>query len=300
MRLLPSLSVLRSFEAAAKHESFTRAAEELRVTQGAISRMVRELETHVGVTLFRPEGRGVSLTEAGRNLAQNLHDDLERLRVTIGNASAAGEEMRTLSIGVLPTFGARWLAPRLAKFRKKHPNIEFALYSRSQPFDLGREGIDLAIHFGRENWVDGTLTKFCPEDLVAVASPLIVEGSRAPEPAHIQSMPLLHLRTRSEAWPAYYETLGLATETARRGATFDQFSAMIAAATHSLGAAIVPTYLIEAELAEGSLVVLGQPKCPGDMYYVVTPRGISNPDAAQFRDWIVAEARSKTLNSSLG
>ena len=110
---LPSLSVLRSFEAAARHQSFTLAAQDLRVTQGAVSRMVRELEGLVGVALFRPAGRGVALTEAGRTLSERLHGDLDRLRQTMRNASAAGDGMQMLSIGVLPTFGSRWLAPRL-------------------------------------------------------------------------------------------------------------------------------------------------------------------------------------------
>ncbi|KMW59361.1 Transcriptional regulator, LysR family [Candidatus Rhodobacter oscarellae] len=296
---LPSLSALRSFEAAAKHQSFTRAAEELRVTQSAISRMVRELEAAVGVALFRPAGRGVSLTEAGRNLAGPLHNDLERLRQTMQNASAAGDGMRTLSVGVLPTFGSRWLAPRLARFRASHPDIEFALHSRPEPFDMAHDGIDLAIHFGRKEWVDGTLTELCLEDLVVVASPVMSERFGIKAPVDLKDMPRLHLQTRANAWEVYFDSLGLPTGMARRGTLFDQFSTMIAAAIHGLGAAIVPTYLIEAELAQGTLVDLGQPQCPGDVYYVVTPKGVANPDAAQFRDWMIAEARSSTRKRAL-
>lgn len=299
MQHLPSLSVLRSFEAAAKHQSFTRAAEELHVTQGAISRMVRELEGAVGVALFRPAGRGVALTDAGRSLAEQLHGDLNRLRLTMQNASAAGDGMRTLSIGVLPTFGSRWLAPRLARFRAVHPDIEFALHSRSEPFDMARDGIDLAIHYGRKEWVDGTLTELCPEDLVVVASPVMAERYEITAPSDIKAMPLLHLQTRANTWEVYFDGLGLSPGVARKGTVFDQFSTMIAAAIHGLGAAIVPTYLIEAELAQGTLVVLDQPESPDDMYYVVTPKGVANPDAAQFRDWIIAKARSSTRKRAL-
>ena len=296
---LPSLSLLRSFEAAAKHQSFTLAAEELRVTQSAVSRMVRELEAIVGVTLFRPAGRGVALTEAGRNMADQLHADLDRLRRTMRNAGAAGDRMQTLSIGVLPTFGSRWLAPRLASFRAEHPKVQFALHSRSEPFDMAREGIDLAIHFGRKEWIDGALTELCPEDLVAVSSPLLAERYEVSSPTDLIRMPLMHLQTRSTSWPVYFDGLGLDADQARQGALFDQFSTMIAAAIHGLGAAIVPSYLIEAELAQGTLVVLGRPKRSDGMYYVVTPRGIANSTAAQFRDWMVAQASATSRKRAL-
>ncbi|SMX30486.1 Glycine cleavage system transcriptional activator [Pelagimonas phthalicica] len=294
MEHLPSLSSLRSFEAAAKHQSFTLAAEELHMTQSAISRMVRELEATIGVTLFRPAGRGVALTDAGRALADQLHGDLDRLRGTIRNASAAGDTRRLLSIGTLPTFGSRWLAPRLTRFRASHPQVEFALHSHPAPFDLIGEGVDIAIHFGRKEWVDGTLTELCPEDLVAVASPLMADRHEVTQPTGLARLPLLHLSTRPNAWRVYFDALGLPLDTVRQGTLFDQFSAMISAAIHGLGAAIVPSYLIEAELAQGTLVILGRPACEDDRYYVVTPRGVANPLAAQFRDWLVAEARAST------
>ena len=296
---LPSLSLLRSFEAAAKHQSFTLAAEELRITQSAVSRMVRELEAIVGVTLFRPAGRGVALTEAGRNMADQLHTDLDRLRQTMRNAGAAGDRMQTLSIGVLPTFGSRWLAPRLADFRAEHPKVQFALHSRAEPFDMAREGIDLAIHFGRKEWIDGALTELCPEDLVAVSAPLLAERYDVSTAADLIRLPLMHLQTRSTSWPVYFDSLGLAADHARQGALFDQFSTMIAAAIHGLGAAIVPSYLIEAELAQGTLVVLGSPKQSDGMYYVVTPRGVANPIAAIFRDWMVGQARATSRKQAL-
>lgn len=299
MSHLPSLSVLRSFEAAAKHQSFTLAAQELHVTQGAVSRMVRELEGLVGVSLFRPAGRGVVLTEAGRTLADRLHGDLERLRQTLRSTSAAGEAGQTLSIGVLPTFGSRWLVPRLARFRASSPKTELVLHSRAAPFDLAREGIDVAIHFGRREWVDGSLTELCPEDLVAVASPLLTERHEILRPTDLHRMPLLHLQTRDNTWQVFFDSLGLAPDRARQGALFDQFSTVIAAAIHGLGAAIVPTHLIEEELSQGTLIVLGRPACPDDMYYVVTPKGLTNPVAARFTDWIVAEARQSSRKRAL-
>ncbi|MEM0948597.1 MAG: LysR substrate-binding domain-containing protein [Pseudomonadota bacterium] len=296
---IPSLSVLRSFESAAKHSSFTRAAEELRVTQSAISRMVRELEALVGVPLFRPAGRGVALTDAGKNLAQKLYGDLDRLRQTVRNARAAGEGRQTLAIGVLPTFGSRWLAPRLQHFQAEHPSIHIAIHSRASPFDLAREGIDVAIHFGRKEWVDGTLIELCPEDLVAVASPAMAERYEIKRSHDLVRMPLMHLHTRDTAWSVYFDHLGVPLERARQGALFDQFATMINAAIHGLGAAIVPSYLIESELAQGTLVVLGRPESSEDQYYVVTPRGLANPAATAFKNWIVAAARVSSRKRSL-
>lgn len=292
---LPSLSVLRSFEAAAKHQSYTQAAEELRVTQGAISRQVRELETIVGVTLFRKAGRGVALTEAGRNLAARLQGDLDRLRQTVAYASAAGDGARTLSIAVLPTFGARWLAPRLPRFAARQPRAQLAFHSRGEPFDLAREGIDLAIHFGSADWVGGTLTPLCPEDLVAVASPLLADRYEVERPEDSLRLPLLHLSSRATAWQDYFSGLGLVPDGALQGALFDQFSTMIAAATHGLGAAIVPTYLIESELAQGTLIILGQPAGSEGMYYVVRPRDVENPLAESFAAWVCEEAQASSL-----
>jgi LysR family glycine cleavage system transcriptional activator len=120
---LPSLSVLRCFEAAARHESLTAAAEELGLTQGAVSRQVKELETRIGTPLFRREGRGVRLTEAGRALAGPLGNDLERLRRTVHRGIAAGGRTRLLTLAAPPTFAARWLVPRLQDFRSRHRSI---------------------------------------------------------------------------------------------------------------------------------------------------------------------------------
>lgn len=289
--MLPSFAVLRSFEAAAKHQSFTAAAEELRISQAAISRQVRELEEIIGTQLFRKEGRGVVLTPAGAALARDLHAGLDRLRGIVDRARGAGEAGQTLTIAVLPTFSSRWLARRLPRFRALHPNVQLILKSRSEPFDLVREGIDVAIHFGAPEWIGGRHATLCPEALLAVAAPAMIEEASLTEARDATRLPLLHLMTRRTAWPAYFEHLGLDPGPAYRGDVFDQFSAMIGATMAGLGAAIVPSYLIEAELAQGTLVPFGQPDPGGGMYYAVTPNTVSNPLAQSFCDWIAQEAR---------
>lgn len=292
--MLPTFAVLRSFESAAKHQSFTAAAEELRISQAAISRQVRELEGLIGHQLFRKEGRGVVLTDAGGALAKELHHGLDQLRRVIHKAQVGGDAAQVLTIAVLPTFSSRWLAPRLPRFRALWPDVRLIVTSRAAPFDLLREGVDVAIHFGAADWIGGKHAPMCPEALVAVASPLMMEEGAVTRPADGCRLPLLHLASRRTAWPAYCEQLGLEASGAYIGDVFDQFSAMIGAAIAGLGAAIVPRYLVEAELAQGTLVAFGQPDARGGMYYAVTPSGVTNPIAQSFCHWIAEEARWST------
>lgn len=292
--LLPSTSVLRSFEAAAKHQSYTVAAEELHVTQGAISRQIRELEAMLGITLFRREGRGIALTDAGRSFADRLAPDLERLRQSMTLARAAGAGGKMLSVAVLPTFATRWLVPRLPKFQKQYPDVELAFHSRSEPFDLAAEGIDIAIQFGRQEWSGITLAELCPEDLTVVASPDLVARLQVETDKDIIRLPRLHLLSRRNAWANYFADMGVTRDQISQGTLFDQFSTMIAATLHGMGAAIVPSYLIETELERGTLIELGRPKAQDQTYFVATRAGEVNLLAESFKTWIRREARSSS------
>ncbi len=284
---LPSLAVLRCFEAAAKYESFTAAAEQLALTQGAVSRHIKELEEQVGAPLFRREGRGVRLTDAGRNLANELFDDLARLRRTISHAVAAGSSTQLLTIAVLPTFGSRWLMPRLPGFKIGRDDLELVVYSRSEPFELFDSGIDLAIHSGSDEWPGAKLTPLCPEGLVAVAAPQLINKFGAKEPKDLFEMPLLHMSSRPLLWENFRQTLPGVDRPARKGSYFDQFALVISAAIAGLGAAILPTYLIETELQSGALIQVSTlPEPFGRNYYIATPVGVTKPLAAQFSAWI--------------
>lgn len=284
---LPSFAALRCFDAAAKHESFTAAAEELGLTQGAVSRHVKDLEVQVGTALFAREGRGVRLNDAGRALATNLSSDLDRLRRTINQAMASGSAAKVLSIAVLPTFGARWLLPRLPHFKSQHPALELIVHSRSAPFNLVEEGIDVAIHFGVPDWPGTKLTTLCGEQLVVVAAAELVSRSNSSSPSSILEMPLLHLSSRPMLWETFSQTYGGAPGSARKGSYFDQFSLIITAATAGMGAAILPAYLIENELGDGSLLRLAElPDVKERKYYVATPAGVSKPLASQFTQWL--------------
>ena len=168
---IPSLSALRSFEAAARHESFTHAADELNVSQGAISRKIKELEHMLGMDLFRRVGRSVKLTKAGYVFASEIERDLSSLSSTIGRAMSVAKGERTIRLAVLPTFGNRWLVPRLSQFFELHPEIRLSIATRDRPFNLAQQGFDLAIHFGDQDWPDTDVTPLCYETLLPVASP---------------------------------------------------------------------------------------------------------------------------------
>lgn len=290
---LPSMSVLRCFDAAARHESFTAAAQELGMTQGALSRQVKELEQHVGAALFRREGRGVRLTEGGRSLARHVAGDLDRLRSTISHAVAGGDQHEILTIAAPPTFAARWLVPRLQAFKARRPNLEVFIISRSDPFELTAEKVDVAIHFGRDNWPGAALAPLCPENLVVVAAPCLLSDTSSFAPDDLQQQPLLHNASRSDVWPKYFESQGLGTTTLRTGSYFDQLGLIIAAATAGMGFAILPTYLIEAELAAGQLVALAPVTLPSQgSYFVAQPLGVNNALALEFQTWVASQVSS--------
>jgi LysR family glycine cleavage system transcriptional activator len=283
---LPSLALLRCFEAAAKRESFTAAAEELGLTQSAVSRQVKDLEEHIGTPLFRREGRGVRLTDAGRALFTSLQSDLDRLRRTIHQAIAAGAGAQVLAIAAPPTFAARWLAPRLSQFRDLHKGLELVVSSRAEPFDLHEEQVDIAVHFGGWDWPGAQLTPLCPEDLVAVAAPDLLSRHPVLNPVDVLNMPLLHLSARPDQWGEFARSL---TEQAvpRSGSHFDQFSLVIGAAVAGMGAAILPTYLIERELSDGRLCRLADVVSDSSKsYFVATPMGQNTSLTAAFTAWL--------------
>ncbi|WP_415714672.1 LysR substrate-binding domain-containing protein [Roseibium sp.] len=284
---IPSISVLRCFEAAAKHQSFTAAAEELGLTQSGVSRQVKELEDQIGAALFRREGRGIRLTHAGKSLSNGLFSDLSRLRRTISQAVAAGETQELLSIAALPTFATRWLVPRLGDFKARRANLDLMLYSRSEPFDLVEQDIDVAIHFGANDWPGAKLTPLCPEDLVVVASPGLIDSCDVGSETDIFNMPLLHMTSRPHLWRVFQKTVPEVPVPVQKGSYFDQFSLVIAAAVGGMGAAILPTYLIEAELGSGALVRLANVEDgSGHNYYIATPQGELSTPAAEFLGWI--------------
>lgn len=283
----PSLALLRSFECAARHQSFTLAAQELHLTQSAISRQVKELEEVIGVPLFLRLGRRVALTQAGRVFAADIAVDLDRIRQSTLRAISAGSSGKVLRIATLPTFAARWLIPRLPHFQAANPGVEVSLSTRLEPFDLLNDRFDLAIHYGRRDWPNVDLLELCSEEMVPVASKTFLEGRSDLEPEDIAALPLLHLESRPTAWADWLALHGVSSPALLPGKQFDQFTMIIAAAATSLGLALLPQYLIEDELQSGALVPVGhRPLTTNNAYYIARSSGVRSAHVDGFVRWI--------------
>ncbi|MBL4769052.1 MAG: LysR family transcriptional regulator [Rhodobacteraceae bacterium] len=295
-RYLPSNAVLRSFEAAARYQSFTLAAEELHLTQSAISRQVKELELIIGTDLFRRVGRGVILTNSGQSLAKDLAVDLENMRRTVMRAVSAGKMGSALRVATLPAFASRWLIPRLPEFSARYPNVEISLSTRLKPFVMAEERFDLAIHFGRPDW-PGTNMKFlCSEELVPVASPEFVKAHGIEKLEDLVRVPLLHIITRPFAWQEFQESRNLPELPSLAGKYFDQFMMIIAAASASMGVGLIPGYLIEEEIQNGILVALScESMRTANNYYLVTPENQNNKIVTKLCDWMIENVSPNSI-----
>lgn len=293
---LPPIGSLVAFECAARHESFSRAAEELHLTQSAVSRQIRALEEVVGVALFERVRQRVVLSEAGRTYLDDVRRSLGDLGDATHRVMGYAGTRGVLELAVLPTFGARWLVPRLARFLAEHPDVTVNLAARIEPFDFGLEPFDAAIHVGQPVWAGGVLEHLMDEVVVPVARPDWLAGRGLSTPADLAGLPIVHQSTRPSAWAEWFASVGVTTEAAWRGPRFDQFTMVAEAAASGLGAALVPRFLIEEELASGRLVVLFPATlATHSAYYVVHPAAKGRSALLRaFEEWIVAEARSDT------
>ncbi|MDF1633191.1 LysR family transcriptional regulator [Mycoplana sp. MJR14] len=290
-RLIPDVTTLQAFECAARHGSFTQAANELSLTQSAVSRQIKDLEEQLGVLLFERVRQRVVLSEDGRRFLPEVRKLLHQTEETMLRAMSAARSDHSLTIATLPTFGSRWLTPRLPAFLAQYPGTVINVASRSAPFDFEEESFDLAIHYGQPVWARASCSYLCSEVILPAASPELMERWRPEEPKDLERAPLMHLATRPKLWAQWFEMNGGATETAYRGHRFDQFSMVIEAAVAGLGFALLPRYLIEQELASGRLaVVFDRPMQTDNSYYLVVPEGkLENSLSQAFRAWIGTE-----------
>jgi LysR family glycine cleavage system transcriptional activator len=287
--LIPDLAVLQAFESAARHGSFTQAATELSLTQSAVSRQIKTLEAQLGTNLFERVRQRVVLSAAGHKLLPRVRQLLRQSENMVINARASVSAENVLSVASLPTFGSRWLVPRLPDFLKKHPGTVLNIASRSEPFDFEAEDFDIAIHYGQPVWAHATCTYLCSETVVPVASPGLLAERPVGDIGDIEKMPLVHLATRPEMWAEWFERNGLDWNDAYRGNRFDQFAMVIEAATLGVGMALVPDYLIEGEIETGRLkVVFDRPLSTENNYYVVLPEGKQeSPIGRSFQAWLL-------------
>ncbi|MCY1289301.1 Glycine cleavage system transcriptional activator [compost metagenome] len=291
-RKIPSTAALVAFESAARHQSFTKAADELALTQSAVCRQIAGLESFLGVALFRRSRRGVKLTEAGlgysRKVAAQL-DAVERdTRAMMGQQGAM-----SIELAVVPTFGTQWLLPRLKAFQQLHPEVTVNLSSRTRPFLFADTEFDAAIYFGDADW-SGTESHFLmQENSQPVCHPSLLAGRGQLDAAAIAGLPLLQQSTRPYAWRQWFNSLGLSPAQDLGGPRYELFSMLAQAASHAMGVALIPPFLIERELADGRLVVALPHSCVSERaYYLMIPeRKVETAALRAFRDWLLEAAR---------
>ncbi len=299
-RFLPSMSLLAAFEAAARHRSFTAAAAELNLTQSAVSRQVRALEEQLGSDLFVRERQTVRLTLAGEAYAQEVRRALQLIaNATLG--FRANPRGGSLNLAILPTFGTRWLAPRLPAFLAENPGITVNLTTRQAPFDFQDDAVDAAIHFGAPEWPGAELDALMRETVVPACSPALLNGRGIAGPRDLLGVPLLHMTTRPDAWERWFAAHGIAAD-GITGMLVDQFATAAQAAIAGLGVALLPRFLIAAELARGDLVEpVDGPVESTERYYLAWPvKRASHPPLQAFRAWIKRAAAGDDESSLAG
>lgn len=302
--LMPSLQELTAFEAAGRHGSFTKAAEELSLTQSAISKQVRQLEDTLGVTLFNRVNGRVVLTTLGEDYTKAARRILRDCEASTHAVIASGGSDATLKVAVLPTFASRWLIARLPHFLAEHPTITISLVTALEPFDFQEKVADVAIHYGTPSWARGAATYLCEETIIAVASPGYATKHNLKSAADFEGATLIQLATRPTLWGTWLANAATQHPHPYRGPIFDQFAMTIQAAIASIGIALSPTYLIEHELRDGVLVRLSDAVLPGiGAYYAVVPlEKHQDPLVTAFVTWLVDEAsksvaaRMKVIN----
>ncbi|NVD96639.1 transcriptional regulator GcvA [Massilia sp. BJB1822] len=287
LRRLPNLSALRAFEAAARHENFSRAAEELHLTHGAISHQVRGLENDLGLALFARKGRQVKVTPEGRRFALTVGRALGEIAAA-AEALRPGRNCQRLTISSIPSFAARWLAPRLGRFIELHPEVEVVLQASSTLQDLHLEGIDVGIRFGRGQY-PGLLSERLMGDIYyPVVSPRYRGGDLPATPAALAQATLLR---SNEPWLPWFRAAGLSLAEPAGGVMFEDLSMLIRSAVDGDGVALVRHVVAMQELASGQLLRLFELATPSpDDYYFVTPPGAAaKPQVQAFRAWLLAE-----------
>jgi len=292
-RRLPSTTALVAFEAAARHQSFTLAAEELALTQSAVCRQIAALEAALGVKLFRRTRRGVTLTPAGAEYGRRVAARLAALEAdALDVAAGDGGERHVIELAVVPTFATRWLLPRLPALARAAPQLQLNLHVRTRPFLFDGSGLDAAIHAGDGRWAGCRCVPLFGERLVPVCSPALVPRGERLSPAALGRLPLLQQTTRPDAWRRWFAHAGVEVDGDLRGPRYELYSMSIEAAVQGLGVALVPDLFVADELASGRLV---QPVERGfdseRRYELVVPEGAASAALEAFEHWLVSAAR---------
>lgn len=290
-RRLPPLNSLRAFESAARHLSFTKAADELAVTQSAVSHQVNALEAWAGVPLFKRQGRAMVLTEAAVKFLPAVSSALDQIALAGRKLLAVDPAHGWLTVAVMPSFAAKWLVPRLADFNEENPDLDVWIATfEDQTGALGSD-IDVAIRYGRGDWPGLASVRIMSEELFPVCAPRLATSLE--NPADLAHATLLHDELR-EDWGMWFAAAGLTGVDTARGPGFDDSGLLIQAAIEGLGVALGRSVLVKGDLDAGRLVRPFDVALPAEFaYYLVYPPDLeSAPKIETFRTWLLATARA--------
>ena len=292
-RRLPPLNAVKAFEAAARHGSFTRAANELHVTQAAVSHQVKQFEDWLGLKLFERSGHALTLTAAGKRYLPQLSAALDALAAAtaqLTDDALAGP----LRISVLPSFAGKWLLPRLGRFRAVHPSIDLQISTSASLCDFSRDDVDLGIRSGLGRWPGLQADLIAREWLAPLCSPaLLAKGAPLHTPSDLRLHTLLHDRP-ADLWPRWLEVAGAAEVDARPGPGFTDSGLVLQAALDGHGVALGRLFLAADDMRAGRLVQPFPHRLPNDYsYWLVYPKSAAGkPRLAAFRRWLLDEAAS--------
>jgi LysR family glycine cleavage system transcriptional activator len=290
LRRLPPLNALKTFEAAARSESFTRAAEELSVTQAAVSQQIKTLETTLGIKLFIRERQRLAMTEASRDYLVVVRDALDR--IAIGTDRLVQRQTSgVLTVSASPDFAAKWLVHRLGRFAEAHPDIDLRVSATVHHVDFAREDVDLAVRHGDGHWAGLDAVRLCTEQLFPVCSPKLVSGrNRITRASDLLKFPLLRLDDW-KTWSRWFDAAGV-NAPLTQGPVLNRASMLIDAAIDGQGVALARTALAAWDLISRRLVrPIDVSLRMSNTYWIVCPKATSAvPKVATFRDWLSAEA----------
>ncbi|MET0338412.1 MAG: transcriptional regulator GcvA [Caulobacter sp.] len=310
-RRLPPLNALRAFEAAARHLNFSRAADELSVTPGAVSQQIQNLEEYVGAALFKRTPKGLLLTDAAQTALPALREAFDRLAEAASLLTAAVDGRR-LSLTAAPSFAAKWLVPRLGKFEEAHPQVDVWLSAGMEVVDFAAGEVDLAIRYGSGRYPGLETIRLLSETLILVASPELLEQNPLEKPEDLARHILLHdgspdADPSCPDWAMWLAARGIRNVDGQRGPRFNQSSLVIEAAANGRGIALAKRTLAQADLDSGRLVTPFEIATAVDFaYYVVHPKAKGRlPQVKAFVTWLNAEAAAheaalRTLDNGAG
>ena len=288
---LPPLNALRAFEAAGRHLSVKAAADELSVTPGAVSQLIKSLERTLGVTLFQRVNRGIFLTEAGQSYLPPVRNAFRQIAEATRRV-AASSDGGVLTVSTTPSFAAAWLVPRLKDFQDTHPDIDLQISASKALVDFSRDGVDLAIRHCLGRYPGLHSERVFAVELLAVAAPGLVARLGNPKaPRELVRWPHVHDADRKD-WHLWFQAQGIEDFGAPRGPAFDDSNLLRQAVLAEQGAGLLPAAIVAPDLAKGRLVRLAEILWPEEFaYYLVSPEAfLERPKVAAFRSWIIGAA----------